>query len=100
MPAREFAEWGVLYAQEPFGDLRADLRAGIIASTVASQYSNKPVRTRDFMPFLDAGLSASERARARAPDDGGARNAFDRASAKSPRRVVRRLAPGPPQAKR
>ena len=100
MPARECAEWALLYSQEPFGDLRADLRAGIVAATVASGYSKKPMRPRDFMPLANAG--APPPAAPSAPDDDGARMALLFASSHLPRRVVRRkaAAPGTPRAKR
>ena len=101
MPARECAEWAVLYAQEPFGDLRADLRAGIVASAVAAGYSSKPTRPRDFMPYIDAGNAPSSKPAP--PQDDGARAAFLMASGHLPRRVVRRRAPAapiPPRAKR
>lgn len=100
MSARECAEWARFYAQEPFGDLRADLRAGIIASTVASVNGSKPMRPRDFMPFADAGMRAPVKA---GPRDDGARAAFLMASGNLPRRVVRRRAPAaptPPRTKR
>lgn len=50
----EFAEWVAFYQLEPFGEERADLRAGIISSAVAN-YSgkiNEPTRPRDFMPHF------------------------------------------------
>ena len=34
--SRELSEWMVYYELEPFGEERADLRAGIVASTVAN----------------------------------------------------------------
>lgn len=54
---KELHEWMAFYRLEPFGDERADLRAGIIASTVANANRGKrgPVRKpTDFMPFRDA----------------------------------------------
>ncbi len=54
----EFAEWQAFYNIEPFGDQRADLRAGIVASTVAAVFagsSNTHFSPADFMLFQDAG---------------------------------------------
>lgn len=34
MSAREFNEWSVFYEQYPFGELRADMRAGMVASPI------------------------------------------------------------------
>jgi len=36
MTAEEFGYWQVLYMREPWGDLASDLRAGIVASTIAN----------------------------------------------------------------
>jgi hypothetical protein len=56
---REFCEWCLYYQIEPWGEERADLRAGIVASTIAS-YAGKersmsapPALPADFMPYLD-----------------------------------------------
>ena len=55
----EFQEWGLYYQIEPWGEDRADLRAGIIASTIAN-YAGKVRADKadlalpaDFMPYLD-----------------------------------------------
>ena len=53
MSSSEFREWCVYSGIEPFGEERADLRAGIIASTFASAYRKKGSRRpkpSDFMP--------------------------------------------------
>lgn len=53
--SRELSEW-LAYAQvEPFGPERADLRAGIIAATVANAHRDKkkkarPYQAKDFTP--------------------------------------------------
>lgn len=55
----EFQEWCLYYQIEPWGESRADLRAGIVASTVANVHSlfmagearHVPA---DFMPYLEA----------------------------------------------
>lgn len=36
MSSAEFGEWVAFYSIEPFGDRVADLRAGVVASTVAN----------------------------------------------------------------
>jgi hypothetical protein len=46
------------YEMEPFGEERADLRSGIVASTVANAHRDakrrrKPFRPLDFMPRFD-----------------------------------------------
>ena len=55
----EFQEWCGYYKIEPWGEDRADLRAGIIASTIAN-YAGKlraegadPALPADFMPYLE-----------------------------------------------
>jgi len=51
--SREFAEWIAYSTIEPFGEERADLRAGIIASVIANVNRGKghaPYKPRDFMP--------------------------------------------------
>ncbi len=58
MSSREFVEWMAYYEFEPFGEERADLRAGIVASTVANasrdpKRRRNPFRPLDFMPRFD-----------------------------------------------
>jgi hypothetical protein len=53
--ALELAEWEAYYHMEPFGEERADLRAGIVASTVANVQRDRkkkpqPFKPEDFMP--------------------------------------------------
>ena len=55
----EFQEWCLYYQIEPWGEDRADLRAGIVASTIAN-YAGKcraegaePALPADFMPYLE-----------------------------------------------
>lgn len=56
MSARQFEEWAVFYAQDPWGEFRADLRAGIVASTLANIH-RKPRAPAflpvDFMPYVE-----------------------------------------------
>lgn len=51
--SRELAEWRAYYALEPFGENRADLRAGIVAATTANLFRKNgapPYKPQDFMP--------------------------------------------------
>lgn len=41
LDSRELTEWFLYDALDPFGQARADLRAGVIASTVANCHSTK-----------------------------------------------------------
>lgn len=55
--AREFAEWVAYWALEPWGEKRADLRAGIVSSTVANALCTRSGggswQPSDFMPEFD-----------------------------------------------
>jgi hypothetical protein len=49
-------EWQIYESIEPFGEQRADLRAGIIASVIANVNrgkGQKPFTATDFMPYLE-----------------------------------------------
>lgn len=48
--AAEFSEWLAYEKLNPIGEQRADLRAGIIASVVASVFGRKTYKPADFMP--------------------------------------------------
>lgn len=54
LPWRVWSEWQTFAALEPFGEERADLRAGIVAATIANYLARgkgKPAfKPRDFMP--------------------------------------------------
>lgn len=57
MSHEELLEWGDYYALEPFGEMRADLRAGSICSTIANVNRDPAKRAQayvpsDFMPYL------------------------------------------------
>ena len=55
--SRQFAEWQAYYEINPWGEERADLRAGIIASTIANvnrESKRKAFVPRDFMPDFDS----------------------------------------------
>ncbi|MCB0073270.1 MAG: DUF4035 domain-containing protein [Caldilineaceae bacterium] len=58
MSGRELAEWMAFYQVEPFGDVRGDLQAGIVASTLANVYRDrkkkpKPYKPEEFMPKFE-----------------------------------------------
>lgn len=57
MTARELAEWRAYYDLEPFGDMRADYRTGLLASMIANIFrrkGDKPLLPTDFMLHSDA----------------------------------------------
>lgn len=59
--SREFTEWQAYWRLEPWGEGRADLRAGIVASTMANIWrtgDSEPFTPADFMPTFDAGEPA------------------------------------------
>lgn len=50
--SRELSEWSAFLAMEPSGEERADLRAGIVSSTIANAHRQKKGKTykpKDFM---------------------------------------------------
>jgi hypothetical protein len=58
--SRELSEWMVYYELEPFGEERADLRSGIVASTIANvnrdpKKQKKPYSPQDFLPKFEGG---------------------------------------------
>lgn len=57
LPWRVWREWQTFAALEPFGEERADLRAGIVAATIANclaRGKGKPAfKVRDFMPRFE-----------------------------------------------
>lgn len=62
MSHREFVSWLAFYEVEPWGEERADLRAGIVASTVANCHvsrKGKGFKPSDFMP--DFGKAAKRK---------------------------------------
>jgi hypothetical protein len=53
IPARTFQEWQCFYAMEPWGEERADIQAGIVASTLANAWRAKgqrPYKVEQFIP--------------------------------------------------
>lgn len=56
MSSAQFAEWRAYAQIEPFGEDRADLRAGIVASTIANANrgkGQKPFTAQQFMPSFE-----------------------------------------------
>lgn len=56
MSAAEFDEWRAFYRLEPFGEWRADHRAGLIAATMFNMNRGKDTEARsvlDFMPLIE-----------------------------------------------
>lgn len=51
--SHELGEWMAFYKLEPWGEERADIRAAIVARTVASQWAKEVPDLEDFMPFLE-----------------------------------------------
>lgn len=56
--SRELTEWFAYAQVEPFGEARADLRAGIVASTVANtardtKKRQEPFKPSEFMPSFE-----------------------------------------------
>ena len=54
--SRELAEWLAYSGLAPFGDERADLRAGIIAATTANAFRKSdtpPYKPQDFVPRFE-----------------------------------------------
>ena len=61
--AEEYSEWMTFYSAEPFGDVRADTRAAVVASTfvrVMAGKNNRQLTLIDFMPFIKAQRDADE----------------------------------------
>ena len=55
--AEEFQWWQAFYRLEPWGETRADLRMGILASVQANVYRGKDTEAftpQDFMPNFEA----------------------------------------------
>lgn len=63
MDSREFSEWMAYYGIEPWGEDRADLRSGILASITANinrKKNTKPYSPIDFMPYRQHDKKAEE----------------------------------------
>lgn len=60
--SREFSEWQAYWGLEPWGEGRADLRMGILASTFANVHrtgETPPFTPQDFLPHFEAGHDAA-----------------------------------------
>lgn len=55
LSGQELTEWMAFDAVEPFGEQRDDLRAGIVASTMANCHRSRgpAFKPQDFMPFAE-----------------------------------------------
>ncbi len=54
LTARQYAEWIEFYGVDPFGEQRADLRAGIICATMNNRWRGKheqAMQPADFMTY-------------------------------------------------
>lgn len=60
LPESELDVWQTFYDEQPFGLIREDLRAGIIAATTANTVVKKPMQPFDFMPFYGKPEKESE----------------------------------------
>lgn len=56
MTLTEFYSWMKFYEEEPWGDFRADLRAGVVSSVIVRMMGAKGARPKplDFMPMVKA----------------------------------------------
>ncbi len=58
----EITEWMAFYQLEPFGEIRADIRSGVIAATFANAHRaqhTQPFTPEDFMPFIERPRAAA-----------------------------------------
>lgn len=75
MSSKELAEWIAFYRIEPFGEVRGDLQAGIIASVIAegnrdSKKRPKPYTPLDFIPdFANEFAQVAETKKAQTPEE-------------------------------
>lgn len=57
----QFVEWAVFYQAEPFGEMRSDLRAGIVAAKIHNTHivrASDAVNPTDMMPKFDVTRTA------------------------------------------
>jgi hypothetical protein len=94
MPATELAEWIAFYNDSPFGEYRADLRAGIVSTVIARTQGNTTAKPSDFMPeFIFGKQTAKGPAPSRAALEAAqVSEAFIKASSKLRHHVIRRKA--------
>lgn len=95
MPATELVEWALFYETHPFGEFRADLRAGIVASVIAQTAGNKNAKPADFMPLVTKEAAAARQGpSAAALEAASVTNALMRASARLRHHFIRRKKKG------
>lgn len=61
--SRELSEWMAYYELNPFGSVRTDLNAGVIAATIANVNRGKNGKTfqpADFMPYVETADQSEE----------------------------------------
>lgn len=66
MTSRDVAEWAAYSELEPWDERRADLRAGVIASTIINMFSkrgSKSVGPEDFILFKERRVQTMEEQR-------------------------------------
>jgi len=65
--SEELTEWAAYYQLDPFGSYRADLQAGVVASTMANIHAKKGHKfgPSDFMPRF----GEPEKAKSMSPDE-------------------------------
>jgi len=51
--SRELSEWMAFYSIEPFGELRADMRAAMVAFHIAAGAGAKDIKIEDFLLKFD-----------------------------------------------
>lgn len=74
LTSRELAEYMAYDRLEPIGEARADLRAGILASTFVNHSISpprRPTKPVDFMPFARSFASSQEAVALADPDEHG-----------------------------
>jgi hypothetical protein len=91
MPATELTEWALFYQQHPFGEFRADLRAGIVASVIATTSGNKNAKPTDFMPLtMKEWTEMKVGPSSRALEAARVNEAFMKASSRLKHHIIRR----------
>jgi hypothetical protein len=74
MSAKEFFEWKVFTAMEPFGEFASFYRTGILASIIVGMFREKgkaPAKAVDFIPF-NFGQTETAKRREQSPQEIGA----------------------------
>jgi hypothetical protein len=78
MSITEYRSWVKFYAEEPFGDVRADLRAGIVSSLIARTMGGKKnAKPMDYMPIVAAQRDADAKAATHDQRVAGMRQVFE-----------------------